>query len=292
LALVAGLAMSLSACTSVREEPAKDAQQVALCTKENGDDLGRYCNEALLNDPYTMCGTSADRVSPPDGYADSAEYAAKFAERCIARKWGQLLSCHAKVCKDLFNRYEAGGSQAVQRVVNRFRIERHEWCSAEDVSVWREDSCDSACMEQTGYYDSFLVTTCHVSTWAECRVCEEGKHDAYMSCLAKCAAQPCFNGARDGAESDLDCGGGACRGCVPGKLCNVDSDCQSRHCEQGQCAAATCNDGIHNQLEADVDCGRWCGKPCAVGQHCADNVDCVSSNCKIVEGNLGLGNCE
>jgi len=36
-------------------------------------------------------------------------------------------------------------------------------------------------------------------------------------------------------ETDIDCGGGTCIGCVNGKLCCTGSDCQSGHCVAGIC---------------------------------------------------------
>ncbi len=46
---------------------------------------------------------------------------------------------------------------------------------------------------------------------------------------------PCSNGTRDGAETDLDCGGGVCLGCELGQACAAASDCVSGRCEAGLC---------------------------------------------------------
>jgi phospholipase C len=37
---------------------------------------------------------------------------------------------------------------------------------------------------------------------------------------------PCANGVRDGAETDIDCGGGTCPACAPGYGCLLTTDCQ------------------------------------------------------------------
>lgn len=45
----------------------------------------------------------------------------------------------------------------------------------------------------------------------------------------------CMNGAKDGYESDIDCGGQDCLGCENGKTCKASSDCASKHCKGGRC---------------------------------------------------------
>ncbi len=46
----------------------------------------------------------------------------------------------------------------------------------------------------------------------------------------------CHDGARDGDETDVDCGGATCDGCQKGQACDVDHDCRSGICEHGACA--------------------------------------------------------
>jgi hypothetical protein len=73
------------------------------------------------------------------------------------------------------------------------------------------------------------------------------------------AADPCKNGAKDGSESDVDCGG-SCTACAEFKACNVNADCsKGLDCFQHiKCMKATCEDGIKNQDETNVDCGGAC----------------------------------
>src|SRR5262245_28871072 len=49
-----------------------------------------------------------------------------------------------------------------------------------------------------------------------------------------CTALPCANSVKDGAETDVDCGGGTCRKCAGARACQVGTDCFS-----GMCVAAT-----------------------------------------------------
>ena len=128
---------------------------------------------------------------------------------------------------------------------------------------------------------------------------------------------PCFNGVKDGHETDVDCGGaGACwcpsgtpwracyfkgvqqcvdRACAPcedGKLCNRGGDCESHVCRpaslvacilardcHGTCAPASCDDYVQNGGETDLNCGGVCPSRCEPGQGCATGGDCTSGVC-------------
>jgi hypothetical protein len=45
----------------------------------------------------------------------------------------------------------------------------------------------------------------------------------------------CPNGARDGLETDVDCGGPACPPCGDNQFCQQNSDCESGACVAGRC---------------------------------------------------------
>ncbi len=114
----------------------------------------------------------------------------------------------------------------------------------------------------------------------------------------------CGNGIKDGAETDVDCGGAVppgaggaggaagsggaggagepppmCPPCGTDKICGVPTDCASLNCVTGVCAAATCMDGIKNDQESDIDCGGAICTPCADGQACGAGSDCASKSC-------------
>jgi hypothetical protein len=95
-------------------------------------------------------------------------------------------------------------------------------------------------------------------------------------CLTTQPAPTCFDRVRNGAETDVDCGG-ACGSCGAGFACSDAGDCQTGSCD-GTCAAPTCSDGVRDGFETDVDCGSECGD-CAVGQACYSNIDCASGQC-------------
>jgi hypothetical protein len=101
-----------------------------------------------------------------------------------------------------------------------------------------------------------------------------------------CAMPSCSDGARNGGETDVDCGGPCVAKCGPGKSCFADGDCASAHCYvagggagSATCHADLCSDGAQDGGESDIDCGGSCGAKCAVGQSCLAAVDCASAWC-------------
>jgi hypothetical protein len=91
-------------------------------------------------------------------------------------------------------------------------------------------------------------------------------------------AATCTDTVKNGTETDIDCGGGACMTCQPGKGCAANGDCVSGVCTNGVCSMASCSDGVKNGTETDKDCGGACG-PCATGGVCVVAKDCASGVC-------------
>ena len=88
----------------------------------------------------------------------------------------------------------------------------------------------------------------------------------------------CADAVRNGDETDVDCGGGACAACADGAPCSGPTDCQSSVCAAGVCQPSVCADGVQNGTETDVDCGGGC-VPCENGSSCLSDTDCVSGLC-------------
>ena len=75
-----------------------------------------------------------------------------------------------------------------------------------------------------------------------------------------CLIAICSDGVKNGAETDIDCGGpgSGCPDtsrCVAGKHCSRPGDCNSGVCQAGVCKAPSCTDGVKNGTEKGVDCG-------------------------------------
>ncbi len=107
--------------------------------------------------------------------------------------------------------------------------------------------------------------------------CASGVCDASTS---TCAAPSCRDVVRNGAETDVDCGGGTCPRCADGEDCLRNRDCTSRVCEGSSllCVAPSCTDARQNGDETGVDCGGSC-PGCPDGDPCARDEDCASLVC-------------
>lgn len=89
----------------------------------------------------------------------------------------------------------------------------------------------------------------------------------------------CDDGARNGDESDTDCGGSCAIACQPGQGCGEPSDCTSSVCMDEECRPPSCADGHTNGHESGPDCGGSCAIACQPGQGCGEPSDCTSSVC-------------
>ncbi|WP_438037672.1 hypothetical protein [Sorangium sp. So ce128] len=105
-----------------------------------------------------------------------------------------------------------------------------------------------------------------------------------------CVDVSCTDGALNGGETDVDCGGidagSGCAPCADDLECALDSDCASGYCNTaGLCATPSCMDTDKNGNETDVDCGgaSFQGAPacnrCGVGKTCGVADDCTTGFC-------------
>jgi len=95
-----------------------------------------------------------------------------------------------------------------------------------------------------------------------------------------CVPPSCVDGVQNGAESDVDCGGGACARCANGQGCAYDADCGSGLCHLSDhvCGTPTCTDERKDGDETDIDCGGSCGT-CATARECRVDADCATKAC-------------
>jgi hypothetical protein len=107
-----------------------------------------------------------------------------------------------------------------------------------------------------------------------------------------CTPASCGDGLQNGAELDVDCGGGLCGGCPDESACAAAADCLSGVCgADARCAAASCSDATKNGDETDVDCGGSCPGACDAGAACGTNGDCASSVCGAAGCAVGVAQC-
>ncbi len=97
----------------------------------------------------------------------------------------------------------------------------------------------------------------------------------------------CFDGVKNGDETDVDCGGSCSLGCAGGNKCKKNKDCASGKCESKVCVddsdvelPKTCSNKKQDGNETDVDCGGGECNKCEDGKDCKKNSDCSSGKCE------------
>jgi hypothetical protein len=94
----------------------------------------------------------------------------------------------------------------------------------------------------------------------------------------KCAPPGCGDNKKNGAETDVDCGGAMCPPCSTGQGCSMGTDCVGGVCAMMICAPS-CTDGVKNNGESDVDCGGPSCPKCDVAKACGGGGDCKTGSC-------------
>lgn len=105
--------------------------------------------------------------------------------------------------------------------------------------------------------------------------------DNYCAPNKTCQIPSCTDKIKNGVETDEDCGGlNICDRCRIGDMCEADSDCATKNCENNICAEPSCtNDKIDGE-ETDYDCGGTDCSKCTNGDSCLANSDCQSNYCR------------
>jgi hypothetical protein len=112
--------------------------------------------------------------------------------------------------------------------------------------------------------------------------CERPSDCASGACRdGTCATVAPASGAKDGDETDVDCGGAKAPACADGKACAIAADCTSVVCTGGTCQVPTATDGVKNGTETGTDCGGASGKKCVTGQGCTQDADCALVKCDV-----------
>jgi len=120
------------------------------------------------------------------------------------------------------------------------------------------------------------------SVGQNCRVATDCASNACSLISGQCVASQCSDQQKDGAETDVDCGGGTCAACSVGQSCKVNTDCTSNTCNAATntCAAAcvpltSCPVGNYCGTVPDgcggtVSCGTCpTGSTCLAGNACS-----------------------
>jgi hypothetical protein len=117
-------------------------------------------------------------------------------------------------------------------------------------------------------------SSCHGDTCAF--DCDAGYVQNGGACYPPSSA--CTDGAKNGNETDVDCGGD-CPRCGSEKSCAHGADCLTAACVNGVCASASCDNGVQDSTETDIDCGGTTCQPCGPGLRCRVGSDCTDGAC-------------
>ncbi len=206
-----------------------------------------YCNSCSLKDKDCSIGCA-------EGQCDI-----KNKLVCISNKWANSTYCESCVSLD--------SSCKIQQCLSG-----EDGCCLE-----KQDSvCDLDC--ESGEDRDCQNLTCNITgTCVFGEACSQNSECSSKICNGgKCSAAACDDAAKNGNESDIDCGG-ECSKCDAGKTCSLNSDCAEGLCSSGLCGEQdTCSDGLKNGNEADADCGGECAAKCGTGKGCISDSDCNS----------------
>jgi hypothetical protein len=108
--------------------------------------------------------------------------------------------------------------------------------------------CGYACSTE-GKLCSSMSSTDAAEACYQGRDCKSGVCHVAGAAGTAGVCTSCSNGAKDGDEADVDCGGSTCTPCVDKKTCNADSDCMSGNCDT---TCISCSDGLKNGDETDI----------------------------------------
>jgi hypothetical protein len=167
-------------------------------------------------------------------------------------------------------------------------------CGANCVTVNPANGCDGT-----------SCTTCPAPANGTA-LCVSGQCDftcftGYVKGTTSCQPPPsCTDKAKNGAETDVDCGGGTCPQCPTGLKCGKDSDCSRGPCQSGVCgctaktcaAAASCATSVDNTCGKTIDCSGSCtgATVCYQNLCCTPATACPAKSCSTTVQNGCGGN--
>ena len=76
-------------------------------------------------------------------------------------------------------------------------------------------------------------------------------------CSGNACLPTCTDGVKNGAETDIDCGGAACSKCANGKFCLAGTDCTGATCTGGKCAGGYATLALAVPVSYAVGVGPW-----------------------------------
>jgi hypothetical protein len=267
-----------------------DCGEGLFCAPSSSQCADSSCNDSVLNGTESAEDCGGDCPACADGVGCNTD------ADCISLVCGADGTCAAPTCADgARNGDEAGvdcgGScplacdDGTICSVNEDCLSQvcdEPGCGPGPVRCCQAPSCDDGVQNGTE-----PVTDCGNGACGLCPLgnpCIQNAQCQTGACLdGVCAPPPtpptCTDGAQNGTESSVDCGGPDCPRCVDLRTCFQASDCNNNNCQNGLCIS--CGDTVRNGTETGIDCGGadpFCRR-CNPGEQCFVNTDCISGFC-------------
>lgn len=275
-------------CGGPQCEACDDGQSCEVaedCTSMHCDPVSEVCEaESCLNGIQDQGETDVDCGGPSCGPCDDGE-GCEGADDCLSAACDGG-TCTDASCRDgLHNGNESdvdcGGDECGPCDVGESCLLSNDCTSMVCLSdVCQPPSCDDGVRNGTET-DEDCGGACG-STCETDESCTDALDCESLVCdvsTETCAAPTCDDGAPNGNETDVDCGGPECPSCPAPGNCVMGTDCISGVCDGGQCVPASCDDGVLNGDETDTDCGGDVCAPCDGGETCLEADDCASEIC-------------
>jgi len=172
-----------------------------------------------------------------------------------------LNNCKLPVCGDGYVRTGMEACDDGNKVNSDACLEGCKIATCGDGYVHEEvEPCDDSNADNS---DACLVG-CEIATCGDGYVyvgieaCDDGNDIDEDACNNTCAAPAtCSDGLKNGKESDIDCGGPTCEGCLDGDGCMDGLDCASGFCEEHACVTPRHCKDIRDMDLADADGSYW-----------------------------------
>ena len=186
------------------------------------DACSNACASANCGDGKVQVGEECD-----DGNADDTD---ACLGTCLAAKCGDMaVQAGVEECDD-------GNSEDTDACTSACK---NAVCGDSFVQAGVEE-CDDGNAEDT----DACVTGCKAAKcgdgFAQMGVeeCDDGNMSEADMCTTMCKTPTCMDMAKNGTETDVDCGGACMSKCALGKACTVGGDCGTGFCSMNLCAVA------------------------------------------------------
>ena len=230
-------------------------------------DPGEACDDGAGNGPDKSCTPVCARAACGDGFVGPGEGCDDgntldgdaCTSTCLLPGCGDGTAAPGEGCDD-GNTDNSDGCLSTCQLAScgdGFVYEGFETC--DDGNVDNSDACLNSCQPARcgdGYVREGLegcddgnldnsdacLSNCEAATCGDgfvregLEVCDDGNTIDDDECTNDCTSPAsCSDAALNGSETDVDCGGLHCLGCLEGQMCEKFTDCKSGYCADAKC---------------------------------------------------------